>query len=99
MVRKAQGLPITTVALIIIVIIVLAVVAIFFFTYFSKGTSSANIFNCQQLCGAEKAYYVDNKVWRNAADTQFCKQGCNKTSTNLPGTCCYETSCLGLCPP
>jgi flagellar basal body-associated protein FliL len=38
--KRAQGLPMTTIVIIIIVLIVLAVVVIFFFSSFASGQSS-----------------------------------------------------------
>jgi uncharacterized protein YxeA len=95
--RKAQGLPITTIALIIIVLVVLAAVAIFFFMYFTKSSGSTDYFNCQQLCQAEKAYQADRGTWSNATNvsgTSYCKQGCKTTM----GSCTYNTSAILTCP-
>ena len=52
--KKAQGLPMTTIALLILVIIVLVGVAIFFFTGFAGGQEgideSIMLSHCQDLC-------------------------------------------------
>jgi flagellar basal body-associated protein FliL len=83
--KKAQGLPITTIALIIIVIVVLAAVTIFFFSYFGKSSDSTKVLTCRQLCEGERSYYASANAWRNLTMSEFCKQGCSGIIT-----CTYE---------
>ena len=89
--KKAQGLPLSTIVLVIIVIVVLAAVVIFFIIYFGKGTAGVDIFQCQQLCQAEKTRFVDNSyTWPTDVTTnsEYCKQGCG----DVTGPCNYNST-------
>lgn len=77
--KKAQGLPITTIVLIVIVLIVLIAVALFFFSGFDKATEqtdpSINIAKCQARCATAKslASKLDNSNVDHVKDKSgFC---------------------------
>jgi len=107
--KKAQGLPITTVVLIVICIMVLVVIVLFFFGGFGSGQSSVNTFQCQQQCqtinvlinGKQMCCSKSDTVCLNNVNTikNFCSSGCNtKVACTLPkidNGCGYNaaTSC------
>ena len=76
-VKKAQGLPITTVVLIVIILVTLVAVAIFFFSGFDRSSKQVNpgiaIAECQSRCNRAKAIAPYEKdVTKIRTDSEFC---------------------------
>jgi hypothetical protein len=84
--KKAQGLPISTIALIIMVIVVLAALTIFFFSYYGKSKSGTDLFTCQQICQSAKAIYPI------ASTAASCTSTCpGKSATDFCANKCYNS--------
>ena len=104
--KKAQGLPITTVVLIVICIMVLVVIVLFFFGGFGSGQSSVNTFQCQQQCQTINVLINGKQVCSTSTATiatinsiqNYCTGKCDtKTACALPKTnngCGYDTTGL-----
>lgn len=92
--RKAQGLPMTTIVLIIMVILVLVVVVIFFYTSMSKGGSQTQQQNylaeCQNKCLRAQAMATAH-AFSSAANCKTYECGnsayCSTLDCNFYMTC------------
>lgn len=105
---NAQGLPMTTIALVIVVLLTVAGLAFFFFTQFGVEESGVGAAQCQRECKSVQVAVqssganTDNKIGGLNKAEGYCKkchdQTCNIERAN--GTSCdldpcNSTGCYG----